>query len=145
MLLPVLRNIPGLYGVMETKRRRRCDFVAKAHYFEALGLDWVDPLFPLAVCRDTLPARYMASSSMPYLDIATGSVEGACRVKGARCWWSLTVVTISGKGTPCPPGKDSWRISGPVLGQWSFGFEARGGTVPFQEPVATRKGGFLLA
>lgn len=81
-LIPTMCTIPGKYGMWKTVRKRRVYLVAKAHCSE-LQIDGVRLLLDTATVSAD-PQRYMASSSIPYLDITTGGVETGLSCKGCQ-------------------------------------------------------------
>lgn len=87
----------------EDEHTRKSDFVAQAQCSRFLGahcpepqppcLLWTAPLIvsgilpPSHSWAEPLPERYMAATSIPYLDVAAGGVERGLSCKGCQVAW----------------------------------------------------------
>ena len=146
-LIPMLYTIPGIYGMAETNRRRRGYFVAKTHCSELPQMDSLQPLHNTN-SPDPLIVRYMASSSIPYLDVATGSVQTGLSCKG--CQVMLEDDAIKTRSTE--PFRRRNRVYSregfldhfqQCDGAKALWISSKGGMVPFKKPLFTKQGGYF--
>lgn len=146
-LMPILYTIPGTYGMSETNRKRRGYFVAKTHCSELLQKDGLEPLHT-TTSPDPLLVRYMASSSIPYLDVATGCVQTGLSCKGCQAALEDDAIEIRStvpfrlrdKVYSREGFLDHFRQCDGAKALW---ISSKGGTVPFKEPVFTKQGGYF--
>ena len=146
-LLPVLHTIPGIYGMWETNRKRRGYFVSKAHCSEVLKVDLQEPL-PTTTANPEPPlARYMAASSIPYLDMATGDIQIGLSCKGCQ---AMLEATSTFSIEPFRRLRDKIYSREEFLAHFQqchgakvLWMSSKGGTVPFEEPEFTKRGGYF--
>lgn len=163
--VPVLRSVPGSYGWQETRHTRKSDFVAQAHCSRFLGAHcpepqppcsaWTEPLIARGILSpsfswaEPLLERYMAASIIPYLDVATGSVERGLSCKGCQVAWDDEIENETAERAELVMTRVDWNYSregflehfrecDEAQALWSA---SKGGTVPFKEPEVTTKGG----
>lgn len=80
--VPVVHTIPGSYGTNATNRKRKLQVVSRTPFSELLQ-ETGDTRPRRSFIRTPL-TRYMAASSIPYLDIATGVVQVGVSCKGCH-------------------------------------------------------------
>lgn len=145
--IPALYTVPGIYGLAEMNSSRRCYLVSKAHCHSRLDLEKTQWL-RLATSQGPMDSRYMASCSIPYLDIATGDVQMGVSCKGCQVMLEArapgsrsTVPFLRREEVYSRQGfLDHFRWCEGAKGLWD---SSKGGTVPFEEPTFTKQGGFL--
>ena len=148
-MMPVLYTVPGIYGLAGTDCKRRRFIAAKAHC--ATRLDLQATLRIRFNTSQGIPeGRYMASCGIPYLDTATGIVEMGLSCKGCQVMLEEALFTNKRRFTAPYIRRDAvysregflkhfWRCEG-AKELWDL---SKGGTVPFEEPMFTKQGGFI--
>lgn len=150
-LVPVLRTIPGLYSMQETSRQKRLHLVPNIVACEALkGLGIGPGKLRAAVPQSVNPGidivqRCMAATAFPSLDRASGQVEHGISCKGCQAAvegdnaeeedydrrdWAYSRKGFLGHFQSCAEAQRLW-------------INSCAGTVAFDEPEFTRRGGFL--
>lgn len=147
-LIPVLYTIPGIYGMWETNRRRRGYVVAQTHCSEFLHMDGLELPHTATASPDPPLVRYMACSSIPYLDLATGGIQTGLSCKGCQAileddagethsteFFRRRDRVYSREGflehfRKCDGAKALW-------------ISSKRGTAPFEEPMFAKQGGYF--
>lgn len=159
--VPVLRSVPGSYGWEKTRHTRKSDFVAQAHCSRFLGANcpepqprcllWTAPLIARGILSpshswaEPLPERYMAASSIPYLDVAAGGVERGLSCRGCQVAWDDEMEDETEERSGLVMSQVVWNYSregflehfrecDEAQALWSA---SKGGTVPLEEPEVT--------
>ena len=145
-LVPVLGTVPGIYGLFSAKRIDRRYYASRTHCSEILGVDFPDPWAHIRC--DLYPRfwrRFLTSSSISYLDVATGAVERGLTCKGCQ----ILAQAHYGPLLPKPWGAvysrqgflEHFRVCDAARELW---VASKGGTTAFKGPFAAGIGRFLL-
>lgn len=77
-LVPTVMSLPGTYSMDEIERKKRIQIIP-AEYVSRYSLREIDERTRVTQSKETVLLRYMVTTSLPYLDIESGSIQnGVC-------------------------------------------------------------------
>ena len=146
---PVVNTIPGIYGPRATIRKRKLQVVVKTPFSvllylqEELGLTG-----PRRSFISTPLTRYMAASSIPYLDIATGVVHAGVSCKGCHVMmencrdYGQVFASLFKRREKVFSREEFLEHFRECEGAKALWVSSKEGTVDFKEPKFTKAGGY---
>lgn len=80
-LVPIVRSLPGIYSMDEVARKNRIQLIPTDLIRKFVVSEKEPAATPL---KGTAPSRYMVTTSLPYLDPASGAIEGGICCAGCQ-------------------------------------------------------------
>lgn len=148
--IPFLRTIPGIYSMDETPRKKRMYLMAEQKIAKAFASSNTreSRALPGSANRETALGRFLASTTLPYLDRASGDVQHGI------CCTGCQIVLEGGVRSDLLAGacalRDSVYSRAEFLGHFKRCSEAQAlwmlseeGTIAVKVPESVRRGGYF--